>query len=569
MSHEGVPEVEIVLPDGDSDYGSSEEARKARPSVMSTVNGMVKTASNKSGLTFPPTASTNIPFASTGSEIGKRSLSFAYVSALATAAVAAASSVSMLIVMEIFMARLASVARDDQEAKVSSIVLAARGSGIIVSLITVVAGALVGRVLGLTLTRPVASLVRSLGGVADLQRTSNLITERWQRQERPFITEIDELQSAVYKTSRNIATFSRFLPDAVVRSIMGDDERAHRLNVSRRIVTVMFSDIKNFTTISETLQPADLMFLLTRYFSIMTRIVACYDGVVVEILGDGLLVVWNAWDNDEHHAAKACAAAVAKQQVLKALNAELDELETNLPHIAIRIGLHTGRVFCGNIGSESRMKFGCIGDPVNVASRLEGLNKHYGTNIICSGETQRAVPSGVGLVYRELDVVNVKGKKQSTQIFDLIGMADGKDNLAEHVAEANANIADLRQHILKVAASVFQDSVTAVDNCKDLVNNPLAKQTLQRSQASSLPSALPYRRPSLEVCQALPPKWFEFVSLAQRGLAARYEEALLSFQGGRSSEAARLLEALLEETPDDVAARLLLQRAKEQANCWV
>merc|ERR1719210_2594697 len=99
---------------------------------------------------------------------------------------------------------------------------------------------------------------------------------------------------------------------------------------------------------AETLPQEDLIFLLTRYFDIMTGIVQSYEGVVAEILGDGLLVFWNATDDVENHAAKACAAALAQQHVLVALNAELQNL--HLPNIAIRIGLTTGWVLAGNIG---------------------------------------------------------------------------------------------------------------------------------------------------------------------------------------------------------------------------
>lgn len=167
-----------------------------------------------------------------------------------------------------------------------------------------------------------------------------------------------------------------------MRNIVNGDKKATRLHVERRQVSIMFTDIRDFTTITESITQSELLLLLTRYFSVMTRIVEYYDGVVAEILGDGLVVFWNTPDTVEDHAAKACATALAQQRALVPLNKELQKF--GLPEIAVRIGLHTGPVLAGNIGSEMKMKFGCMGDAVNLTSRLEGLCKAYGVSIICS-----------------------------------------------------------------------------------------------------------------------------------------------------------------------------------------
>lgn len=237
---------------------------------------------------------------------------------------------------------------------------------------------------------------------------------------RSNLKDVAELQESFLGVSRGMEAFVRFVPESTVRDIVKGEQKATRLHVARRIVTIMFCDIRDFTTISEMLNQSDLLFLLTRYFSVMTRIVSSFDGVVAEILGDGLLCFWNTPDDCEDHAAKACAASLAMNQALSLMSAEFGKLE--LPPLAIRIGIHTGSVLTGNIGSELKMKFGCIGDPVNLAARLEGLCKFYRVSILCSGDTHRALPKR-GFTCRRLDLVQVKGKNEPCAIFEVIDCA--------------------------------------------------------------------------------------------------------------------------------------------------
>jgi len=152
-----------------------------------------------------------------------------------------------------------------------------------------------------------------------------------------------------------------------------------------------------------------------------------------EVLGDGLLCFWNTPDHVEDHAAKACLAALAQQRALLHLNADL--ANRSLPQIQCRIGIHTGDVITGNIGSmgdTGKLKFGCMGDPVNLASRLEGLCKVYGVGIMCSEATCKMLPET--FVTRKLDLVQVKGKKEPTTIFDILGLASSMPE--ERLAQA-------------------------------------------------------------------------------------------------------------------------------------
>ncbi|CAL1155968.1 unnamed protein product [Cladocopium goreaui] len=232
------------------------------------------------------------------------------------------------------------------------------------------------------------------------------------------IRDICEVQDAFCRLSMGIQTFARFVPEAVVRNIIKGDCRAARLHVTKREVTIMFSDIKDFTAMSETMKQTDLIFLLTRYLSIMSRIVETFGGVVAEILGDGLLVYWNTPLDVEDHAVKACAAAVAMQQALGPLNYEITECK--LEPLKVRIGVNTGEVLSGTFGSDLKMKFGCMGDPVNLASRLEGLCKVYDAGIIVSGTTYDSIANS-GFICRKLDLVQVKGRKEPVMVYEVMG----------------------------------------------------------------------------------------------------------------------------------------------------
>jgi len=233
---------------------------------------------------------------------------------------------------------------------------------------------------------------------------------------RSRISDVCELQGAFCRLAQSVHTFGRFVPESVVRNIVRGNQKALRLHVSWREVTVMFSDIRDFNEISEKLSQTDLLFVLMRYLTVMTQLIEHFGGVVTEILGDSVLAFWNTPENVEDHATKACAAALAQQHALVSLNQDLAAL--SLPRLAIRIGLHTGKALSGNLGSATKMKFGCMGDTVNLASRLEGLCKHYDVGIMCSGTTRAAVR---GIVCRDLNLVQVKGKIEPTLVCEVIG----------------------------------------------------------------------------------------------------------------------------------------------------
>ena len=213
--------------------------------------------------------------------------------------------------------------------------------------------------------------------------------------------------------------FSHYLSPQVAKKILQDPERL-RLGGQRVHATILFSDLAGFTEMAERLEPEEVVSIMTRYMTEMTRIIFTYNGTLDKFIGDAVMAVWGTPAEDEDQAHHACMAALEMQRRTKAL---ADEMVIPGYRLSMRIGINTGIVMAGNMGSEERFDFTVIGDNVNIASRLEGLNKVYGTRIMVSEATQARM-DGKG-TFRELGSVKVKGRKQSIRIYELI---DGDRN---------------------------------------------------------------------------------------------------------------------------------------------
>uniref|UniRef100_A0A7S2BW02 Guanylate cyclase domain-containing protein n=1 Tax=Alexandrium andersonii TaxID=327968 RepID=A0A7S2BW02_9DINO len=326
---------------------------------------------------------------------------------------------------------------------------------------------------------------------------------------RSCISEVSTVQRGVENFTNCLEAFGRFVPLPLVRSIAQGSERRMRLSVSRQDVSIMFLSVRDFASICEALPQSDILLIVMMYQSVMVQIVELYQGTVTEILDDGLLAFWNAPDSVADHAAKACLAALAQMQAAAQLNAQLERL--GLPRLDFSIGIHTGQVLSGTVGSDSRMKFGCMGDSVNLTSRLMGLCRYFGVGTVCSAETRQALAPNVGLLLRKLGEVRVKGRKEPTTVFELFGQEDAAPACAQQCPEA-------------------------------AVAGPPIGAPVDLEAGSEGPGALLARR---------------------RDGAWRYEQALDAFLGRRFAEAQELVSALLEVNPDDVAAAKLLGRIRE------
>jgi len=275
--------------------------------------------------------------------------------------------------------------------------------------------------------RPLKRLERKIAMVKTLNFESDDLTEEEIKAGRSLISirDINKIEDTFLNVKTSLRAFAKFVPATVVHNIINDLNNARKLHVEKREVTIMFSDIREFTAISETLSERDLLFLLSRYLTVMTKVVEAYGGVVAEILGDGLVAFWNTPDLLQDHALCACACALAQQHCMRQLNQEFRHLllSNNLSDLRIGIGIHTGRVLTGNIGSRDKMKFGCIGDTINVASRIEGLTKLYGVGLLCSGSTFSSLPPD-SFVVREIDKVKPKGKSKEVHLYQLVALRD-------------------------------------------------------------------------------------------------------------------------------------------------
>ncbi|MDP2829985.1 MAG: adenylate/guanylate cyclase domain-containing protein [Sulfuricellaceae bacterium] len=209
-----------------------------------------------------------------------------------------------------------------------------------------------------------------------------------------------------------IRTFSLYVTPQVVDELVAHPERI-KLGGERREVTIMFTDLAGFTTISEALSPERVTHLLNRHFTDMTDVVLEYNGTVARFIGDAIMAFWGAPLDDDDQAYHAVAAAIAMQKAMNTMRETF--AKEGLPQIYMRIGIHSGSAVVGNLGSAKRFDYTAIGDDVNLAARLEGINKLYGTNIMVSDDTARRIEGRITL--RPIDKVIVKGKSQAVEVF--------------------------------------------------------------------------------------------------------------------------------------------------------
>jgi adenylate cyclase len=232
------------------------------------------------------------------------------------------------------------------------------------------------------------------------------------------LRELDDLSTVLLQMSRGLASFQKYMPTELVRTLVAQGVEA-RPGGHQETLTVMFTDIAGFTGISETLRDA-VVPVLAGYLEAVSKAVVDHHGTIDKFVGDGVMAFWGAPLPNERHAVDACAAALEAQRLVKAQRAEA-ERSGGTP-LVMRVGLNTGRMLVGNIGSSARLSYTVIGDPVNVASRLEALGKVYRVDIIIGEETRAA--AGAEIVVRRLDRVAVHGRTEDIAIYELLGMAD-------------------------------------------------------------------------------------------------------------------------------------------------
>jgi adenylate cyclase len=266
--------------------------------------------------------------------------------------------------------------------------------------------------------------------------------------------------------------FSRYMSDLLIHDLLKHPEKL-RLGGERQVLTVFFSDLAGFTTLCEKLAPEEVVTLLNHYLTAMTNLILSSGGIIDKYEGDAIMAFWGAPVAQEDHAIRACLAALDNQSRIVELREEFSRM--GLPPVQARIGINTGEMIIGNLGSSQRFDFTVIGDSVNLASRLEGAGKEYRTSIIISEETYRQAQNRVEV--RELDLLQVKGKDQPIRIYELLTRKGEIGQTALRKLNLFAEgLSMYRNQQWKDATRVFEDVLTL-----DAHDGP-AKTFLERCQ---------------------------------------------------------------------------------------
>jgi adenylate cyclase len=280
--------------------------------------------------------------------------------------------------------------------------------------------------------------------------------------------EVATVLASVERAKTAMRAMRRYVPIEVVRYFY-EANREPELGSRLEDTTLLFTDVRGFTSVAETLDPDRLARLLGHYFTAMTGAIQDADGTVDKYIGDAVMAMWNAPRLCPDHPIKACEAALACLARTAALFAS--PAWEGLPPLVTRLGLHTDRVLVGHFGAPERMSFTAIGDGVNLAARLEGLNKAYGTLILVSDAVERVARDH--FVFRQLDRVAVKGKAVAVDVYELVGT---RDLAAERVAV-------IRAYERALAAYFARDFAAAEAGLAALPDDPPARVLLERCRA--------------------------------------------------------------------------------------
>ncbi|MCB0413668.1 MAG: CHASE2 domain-containing protein [Bdellovibrionales bacterium] len=272
-------------------------------------------------------------------------------------------------------------------------------------------------------------------------------------------------------------TFAKYVSPAIVDEVLSDPENIE-LGGKKIRMSVFFSDIRGFTTISEKLDPKQLSDLLNSYLTPMTDIVFKNKGTLDKYMGDAIMAFFGAPIQYSDHAAYACRCALDQLVKLKELQAEYKA--KGLPMIDIGMGINTGEMSVGNMGSETVRSYTVMGDAVNLGSRLEGINKQYGTRIIISEFTYADVKDH--FICREIDWVRVKGKLEPVKIYELIAENNTNDSMQTVLSHFNEGFKLYHEKQWQKAIQEFEQALSEnpedgpsllyVERCKDYISHP-------------------------------------------------------------------------------------------------
>jgi len=267
--------------------------------------------------------------------------------------------------------------------------------------------------LSLRLSKLVTSPVENLSHIA--RRIGLLELDNLPR-EHSRVLEIQHLDQALDESARSLKAFSKFVPVDVINRLIAEGHALAPSGSPRRI-TVMFTDVEGFTSISESI-PADVLVgLLTEYFNVAARVIAQHGGVIDKFIGDGIMVLWGAPADLQDAEYQACTAALQLHAEMAALNGRWRA--QGLPEFRTRIGIHTGVVIAGVLGSNDRLAYTAFGDVINVASRIEGINKQLNTQTLVSEATFEALGGRLRTRRIEEDA-ELRGRQTRMVLYELL-----------------------------------------------------------------------------------------------------------------------------------------------------
>jgi adenylate cyclase len=315
-----------------------------------------------------------------------------------------------------------------------------------------------------------APLIKVVNEVRHVERFDLDKVERHSSQ----LTEIENLSAAIADMALGLAAFRKYIPADLVKRLISDGNGA-RLGGVVRPMSVMFVDLAGFTGMSERLGDR-IIPLLSRYFDAVSLEVQNNGGTIDKFIGDAVMAFWGAPALNPDHALDCCRAALACQRAVRELGLVDDQGRT----VEIRIGINSGDMLVGNIGSEVRLNYTVIGDAVNVASRLEGTNKIYGSRIIIGPETRKL--AGDRIAVRELDRLAVYGRAGGLQIYELLGIASQDAETPDWVRFYESALGSYRARDFTAAIAQFekaqslrkhdQASSLMIERCKRALASP-------------------------------------------------------------------------------------------------
>ncbi|WP_425665625.1 adenylate/guanylate cyclase domain-containing protein [Sinorhizobium fredii] len=271
----------------------------------------------------------------------------------------------------------------------------------------VIAGLGVSFLLSRLISRSLYHLAGEARRIGDLDFAGKTASHSW-------ISEINTLAGALAASRHAIAQFALYVPREVVRRIVDPADTSTK--AARQDVTVLFTDIRDFTTIAEQHPPEDVVDILSAYFELLNQIAERHGGTVVQYLGDSVFVMWNAPIPDADHVEHGCCCALAMKTAVDGLNEK--SRSNGRPELITRFGLHSGQAVVGSFGAIARQQYTAMGDTINVASRLVGLNKEFGTAILTSAAIHHRVQDL--FVFRLIGPVKVKGRAGTVEIWELL-----------------------------------------------------------------------------------------------------------------------------------------------------